>query len=105
MNSPLIDGVSHRPFAYSAIIRHPPMSGQNIPPELATVRKYELSCVVILPDNTLLATWSQGSFENAPDEQVVMAIHLHRYRDASILSRRRTSFRALCITQGTHPPR
>jgi len=73
MKSSLMDGMSHRPFAYSDIFRHPPMSGDSIPPELAAIRKNESSCVVILPDGTWLVTWSQGSSENAPDEQVVMA--------------------------------
>jgi hypothetical protein len=69
----LMENMEARPFAYSDIFRHPPMSGANIPPELGAIRKNESSCVVILPDGTWLVTWSQGSSENAPDEQVVMA--------------------------------
>ncbi|MBL4576574.1 MAG: exo-alpha-sialidase [Opitutaceae bacterium] len=65
--------MSARPFAYSDIFRHPAMSGQDLPSELASVRKNESSVVILLKDGTWFVTWSQGSSEGAHDEQVVFA--------------------------------
>ncbi|MCF7688134.1 MAG: glycoside hydrolase [Cephaloticoccus sp.] len=62
-----------RPFAHADIFRHPPMSGHDLPPALAAIRKNESSCVVILSDGTWLCTWSQGSSEGAVDERIVCA--------------------------------
>lgn len=70
---PLLVGLKARPFAYADIFRHPPMCGRDLPPALAALRKNESSGVVIRPDGVWLATWSQGSFETALDERVVIA--------------------------------
>jgi hypothetical protein len=72
-NSSMMDCMSDRPFAYSDIYRHPPMSGQDLPPELASVRKNESGSVIVLDDGIWFVTWSQGSFEGAHDEQIVCA--------------------------------
>jgi hypothetical protein len=69
----LMDDMSARPFAYADIYRHPPMSGKDLPQALASIRKNESSCIVILQNGTWLATWSQGSSEGAVDEQIVGA--------------------------------
>lgn len=75
MNSPqLMAEMELRPFAYADIFRHPPMSGRNLPPALAAIRKNESSCVVILPEGAWLATWSQGSSEGAVDERIVSSL-------------------------------
>jgi hypothetical protein len=66
-------GLKSRPFAYADIYRHPPMSGLDLPPELASIRKNESSCLVVLRDGTWLTTWSQGSSEGALDEKIVCA--------------------------------
>ncbi|MBP6507241.1 MAG: exo-alpha-sialidase [Opitutaceae bacterium] len=70
----LQEEMQSRPFAYADIYRHPPMLGRDLPPALAAIRKNESGCVVLLPDGTWLATWSQGSFEGALDERIVCAI-------------------------------
>jgi len=70
----LMEGMARRPFAYADIYRHPPMTGPDMAPELASVRKNESSCVVMLPDGTWMATWSQGSSETAVDERIVLAL-------------------------------
>lgn len=70
---PLMEEMEQRPFAYADIYRHPAMSGRDLPPALAAVRKNESSCVVILADGTWFVTWSQGSFEGAVDERIVCA--------------------------------
>ena len=70
----LMEGMAVRPFARADIYRHPPMSGPDLPPELAAVRKNESSCVVLLVDGSWFATWSQGSFEGAEDEKVVGSV-------------------------------
>ena len=72
-NEAFMEGMESRPFAYADIYRHPPMSGPDIAQELAAIRKNESSCVVILPDGTWFATWSQGSSEGAVDEHIVGA--------------------------------
>lgn len=69
----LLEGMQSRLFAYADIFRHPPMSGPDITPEMAAIRKNESSCVVILPDGTWFVTWSQGSSEGAADEHIVGA--------------------------------
>jgi len=69
--SGLMAEMQARPFARSDIFRHPPVKGSSPSPELAAIRKNESSCVVVLGDGRWLATWSQGSFEGAVDEQIV----------------------------------
>lgn len=69
----LMEGLKSRPFAYADIYRHPPMFGRDQPPELASIRKNESGCVIVLPNGTWLATWSQGSSEGALDEHIVHA--------------------------------
>lgn len=69
----LLVGLKSRPFAYADIYRHPPMSGLDLPPELASIRKNESSCLVFLRDGTWFVTWSQGSSEGALDEKIVCA--------------------------------
>ena len=70
----LLEGMKSRPFAYADIYRHPPMSGPDLPPALAALRKNESGSVVQLPDGRWFATWSQGSFESALDERIVGAV-------------------------------
>ena len=70
----LLEGMKSRPFAYADIYRHPPMSGPDLPPALAALRKNESGSVVQLPDGRWFATWSQGSFESALDECIVGAV-------------------------------
>ncbi len=67
----MMEGMKARPLARADIYRHPPMSGTELPPELAAVRKNESSCLVVLKDGNWLVSWSQGSFEGAHDEQIV----------------------------------
>lgn len=69
----LLVGLKSRPFAYADIYRHPPMSGLGLPAELASIRKNESSCLVLLRDGTWFVTWSQGSSEGALDEKIVCA--------------------------------
>jgi hypothetical protein len=70
----LSDGLKSRPFAYADVYRHPPMTGRDLPPELASIRKNESSCLVILRDGAWLVTWSQGSQEGALDKKIVFSI-------------------------------
>jgi hypothetical protein len=73
-----------RPFAYSEVYLHPPIDGpafdqdgwkrDDLPPEIATLCKNESNCTVFLDDGAWLTTWSQGSYEHAPDERAVFAI-------------------------------
>jgi len=74
ISAELMEGMSARPFAYADIYRHPPMNGKDLQPALASIRKNESSCVVILLDGTWFVTWSQGSSEGAIDEQIVGAL-------------------------------
>lgn len=67
----LMEGMKARPFAYADIYRHPPMSGHNLPPAMASIRKNESGCMIILPDDSWFVTWSQGSREGAIDEHIV----------------------------------
>ena len=75
----------HRPFACSEVYRHPELPGaafdavrsrikSDIPPEIASVCKNESNCTVFLKDGSWFTTWSQGSWEHAPDERIVFAI-------------------------------
>ncbi len=68
-----MEGMKSRPFAYADIYRHPPMSGHDLPPAMASIRKNESGCMVILPDGSWFITWSQGSREGALDEHIVWA--------------------------------
>lgn len=68
-----MEGLKARPFAYADIYRHPIKSGDDLSPELASIRKNESCCVVVRADGAWLATWSQGSSEGALDEKIVCA--------------------------------
>ena len=74
-----------RSFAYADVFRHPPLSGPafsapwgnarpDIPPEIATLCKNESNCTIFLADGAWFTTWSQGSWEHAPDERLVCSI-------------------------------
>lgn len=69
-----MEGMKSRPYAYADIYRHPPMLGRDLPPAMAAIRKNESGCLIVLPDGSWLATWSQGSFEGALDERIVGAV-------------------------------
>lgn len=74
----------NRPFAYADVFRHPPLphaafdhhgaARDDLPPDTATVCKNESNCTVFLDRDTWFTTWSQGSFEHAPDERIVFAM-------------------------------
>ena len=75
--------LSQRPFAYSTVFAHPPTDGpafgkdggrrDDLPPEVACVCKNESNCTLFFADGEWFTTWSQGSYEHAPDEQIVFS--------------------------------
>jgi len=81
---PLPEGIlKQRPFAYHDVFIHPPTGGPafdksgharpDLLSELARICKNESNCTVFLDDGTWFTTWSQGSYEHAPDEGIVAA--------------------------------
>lgn len=84
-----------REFAYSTIFSHPPLPGggpafqrdgtarADLPAGLAGICKNESNCTVFLADSTWITTWSQGSFEHALDERVVLSVSHDRGRSWS----------------------
>lgn len=84
-----------REFTYATIYSHPPLPGggpafardgaacADLPAELARTCKNESNCTVFLDDGTWITTWSQGSFEHALDERVVLSVSRDRGRNWS----------------------
>lgn len=74
-----------REFGYAQVYRHPRVRGAafdsatarikpEIPRRVARLCKNESNCTVFLADGTWFTTWSQGSFEHAPDERIVFSV-------------------------------
>ena len=80
-----LDGLlKQRPFAYREVYLHPPTDGpafnrrggarDDLDPAIARLCKNESNCTVFLNDGAWFTTWSQGSYEHAPDEGIVASI-------------------------------
>lgn len=80
----MLTPLRQRPFAYADVYHHPPIDGpaftkngwyrEDLDPAVATLCKNESNCTVFLPDGSWFTTWSQGSYEHAPDERIVFSV-------------------------------